>query len=117
MTVVGSADGTPPFFGRLRAAYSDPRAAVRGLVAGLGLALAYEADLAAYDGGARFLAMFAVGALCYGGVDLGFDACERRARRTRASCRAGASMRSGSGSAAWSRARSDGISTPPSSRW
>ncbi len=30
MTVVGSADGTPPFFGRLRAAYRDPRAPVRG---------------------------------------------------------------------------------------
>ena len=26
MTVVGSADGTPPFFGRLRAAYRNPRA-------------------------------------------------------------------------------------------
>ena len=74
MTVVGSADGTPPFFGRLRAAYRDPRAPVRGLVVGLGLALAYEADLAAFGGGARFLAMFAVGALSYGGVDLAFDA-------------------------------------------
>ncbi len=74
MTVVGSADGTPPFFGRLKAAYRDPRAPVRGVVAGLGLALAYEADLAAFGGGARFLAMFAVGALSYGGVDLGFDA-------------------------------------------
>ncbi len=74
MTVVGSADGTPPFFGRLKAAYRDPRAPARGVVAGLGLALAYEADLASYGGGARFLAMFAVGALSYGGVDLGFDA-------------------------------------------
>ena len=36
MTVVGSADGTPPFFGRLRAAYRDLRAPVRGVVAGLG---------------------------------------------------------------------------------
>ncbi len=73
MTVVGSADGTPPFFGRLKAAYRDPRAPARGVVAGLGMALAYQANLAAYDGGARFLAMFVVGALCYGGVDLGFD--------------------------------------------
>ena len=40
-TIVGSADGTPPFFGRLRAAYRDPRGRVRGLVIGLGLALAY----------------------------------------------------------------------------
>ncbi len=74
MTVVGSADGTPPFVGRLEAAYRDPRAPARGVVAGLGLALAYGADLAASGGGARFLAMFAVGALSYGGVDLGFDA-------------------------------------------
>jgi cyclic beta-1,2-glucan synthetase len=74
MTVVGSADGTPPFFGRLKAAYRDPRAPVRGLVAGLGMALAYGANLASFGDGARFLAMFAVGALCYGGVDLGFDA-------------------------------------------
>ncbi len=74
MTVVGSADGTPPFFGRLKAAYRDLRAPARGVVAGLGLALAYEADLAAFGGGVRFLAMLAVGALAYGGVDLGFDA-------------------------------------------
>ena len=47
---------------------------MRGLVIGLGLALAYRANLAAYDGGARFLAMAAIGALCYGGVDLAFDA-------------------------------------------
>ena len=73
-TILGSADGTPPFFGRLRAAYRDPRAPARGVVAGVGLALAYGADLAAYDGGARFLAMFVLGALCYGGVDFGFDA-------------------------------------------
>src|ERR1700733_4259338 len=72
-TIVGSADGTAPFFGRLRAAYRDPRGPVRGLVAGLGLALAYRANLAAYDGGARFLAMAAIGALAYGGVDLAFD--------------------------------------------
>src|SRR5271165_3640283 len=74
MTVVGSADGTAPFFGRLRAAYRDPRAPVRGVVAGLGLALAYEVNLAAAGGGTRFLAMAAVGALCYAGVDFGFDA-------------------------------------------
>ena len=73
-TIVGSADGTPPFFGRLRAAYRDLRGPARGLVAGLGLALAYRANLAAYDGGARFLAMAAIGAVCYGGVDLAFDA-------------------------------------------
>ena len=47
---------------------------MRGLVVGLGLALAYRANLAAYDGGARFLAMAAIGALAYGGVDLAFGA-------------------------------------------
>ena len=73
-TIIGSADGTPPFFGRLMAAYRDPRGPARGVVAGLGLALAYRADLAAYGGGARFLAMAAVGALSYGGVDWAFDA-------------------------------------------
>ena len=73
-TILASADGTPPFFGRLKAAYLEPRAPARGVVAGVGLALAYGVDLAADDGGARFFAMFAVGALCYAGVDLGFDA-------------------------------------------
>jgi cyclic beta-1,2-glucan synthetase len=73
-TILGSADGTPPFFGRLKAAYRNRRAPFRGLVAGLGLALAYDANLSAYDGGARFLALFVLGAVCYGGVDLAFDA-------------------------------------------
>jgi len=73
-TTMGSADGTAPFFGRLKRAYSDPRGPARGVVAGVGLALAYRAGLAACDGGTRFLAMAAVGALCYGGVDLIFDA-------------------------------------------
>ncbi|RBP04571.1 cyclic beta-1,2-glucan synthetase [Roseiarcus fermentans] len=83
-TVVGSADGTPPFFGRLRAAYLDRRSWVRGAVAGLGLGLAYAFDLAASDGGARFLAMAAVGALAYAGVDIGFDLYAVRAgARTR----------------------------------
>ncbi len=73
-TILGSADGTPPFFGRLRRAYRNPRGFARGAVVGLGLALAYRADLSASDGGTRFLAMAAIGALCYGGVDLAFDA-------------------------------------------
>ena len=74
MTIVGSADGTPPFFGRLRAAYRDRARRRAASSPGSGLALAYEADLAAFDGGTRFLAMAAVGALCYAGVDLAFDA-------------------------------------------
>src|SRR5208283_640628 len=36
--------------------------------------LAYHMNLAAFGGGTRFLAMAAVGALAYAGVDLGFDA-------------------------------------------
>ena len=73
-TLISSADGTPPFFGRLRAAYRAPQPYVRGAVVGLGCAFAYSVDLAAADGGVRFLVAFAVGALAYAGVDLGFDA-------------------------------------------
>ncbi len=72
-TILGSADGTAPFFGRLGRAYRDPRGFARGAVVGLGLALAYLIDLSAQDGGARFLVMAAIGALAYGGVDLAFD--------------------------------------------
>ena len=113
-TIVGSADGAPPFFGRLKRAYRDPRGPVRGLVIGLGLALAYRANLAAYDGGARFLVMAAIGALCYGGVDLAFDAGsvirgERKKAAKLAALRAWAFCW-----AAWSPARSAGISTRPS---
>jgi len=86
-TIVGSADGTPPFFGRLAKNYRDPRAYARGIVAGVGAAWALTSGLSNADGGARFLAMFAVGALAYGGVDLLFDAAriargERRALQT-----------------------------------
>ena len=117
MTVVGSADGTPPFFGRLRAAYRDPRAPVarpRGRPRPL---LAYEADLAAFDGVARFLAMFAVGALSYGGRRPRFDAASvalggRTQAAELAALRARARARRNRRAA-----RSDGISTPPSSRW
>ncbi len=88
-TIMGSADGTAPFLGRLKAAYRDPRGPARGIVAGLGLALAYRTDLAAYGGGVRFLAMSAAGALCYGGVDLAFDAWSvvKGDRRKLQSCR------------------------------
>jgi cyclic beta-1,2-glucan synthetase len=72
-TILGSADGTAPFIGRLGRAYRNPRGFARGAVVGLGLALAYLTDLSAHDGGARFLVMAAIGALAYGGVDLAFD--------------------------------------------
>jgi cyclic beta-1,2-glucan synthetase len=73
-TLVGSADGTPPFFGRLRASYRDPRAYVRGIVAGTGAVWALTAGLGEASGAARFGALFVVGALAYSGVDLLFDA-------------------------------------------
>ena len=73
-TIVGSADGTPPFFGRLRKNYLDPRAYARGVVAGIGGAWALTSGLSDASGGARFMALFVVGALAYGGVDLVFDA-------------------------------------------
>ncbi|HLH48404.1 MAG TPA: glycosyl transferase family 36, partial [Roseiarcus sp.] len=72
-TIVGSADGTPPFFGRLVAAYRNPRAYARGAVAGLGAALALTSNLRDADGLTRFAALFIVGALAYAGVDLLFD--------------------------------------------
>ena len=98
-TIMGSANGTAPFFGRLKRASLDPRGPARGIVAGLGLALAYRAGLAAYDGGVRFLAMAVVGALCYGGVDLIFDA-GGVFRANGGSCKAGAFTRWVSSSAA-----------------
>jgi cyclic beta-1,2-glucan synthetase len=72
-TIVGSADGTPPFFGRLIANYRDPRAYARGLVLGLGVTLALL-NLRESDGGIRFAALFLVGALTYAGTDIAFDA-------------------------------------------
>lgn len=73
-TIVGSADGTPPFFGRLRAAYARDRGYVRGVVVGVGVALALASNLRNQDGLSRFLAMFLVGATAYAGVDLLADA-------------------------------------------
>ncbi|MBE7219507.1 MAG: glycosyl transferase family 36, partial [Caulobacteraceae bacterium] len=73
-TIVGSADGAPPFLGRLRAAYRRRRNFVRGAVVGLGAALALAEGLPGEDGLVRFLAMFVVGALAYAGVDLAADA-------------------------------------------
>ncbi len=73
-TVIGSADGTPPFFGRLREAYRDRRAFVRGAVVGIGALLDYFATSAGEEPSLRFSQMFVVGALAYAGVDLLFDA-------------------------------------------
>ncbi|MGD0641599.1 MAG: hypothetical protein ABSC22_12705, partial [Roseiarcus sp.] len=72
-TLIGSADGTPPFFGRLVSAYRDRRAMARGAVVGVGFSLAYATSLAHMPPNLRFLWMFAVGAVAYAGVDLLFD--------------------------------------------
>ena len=69
-TIVGSADGTPPFFGRLAASYRRQRGYARGVVVGVGAALALSSNLRNEDGLFRFLAMFLVGAIAYAGVDL-----------------------------------------------
>ena len=69
-TIVASADETPPFLGRLRIAYARPWNMARGLVVGLGVALALTSDLRHAGGSLRFVALFLVGALAYAGVDL-----------------------------------------------
>jgi cyclic beta-1,2-glucan synthetase len=68
-TVVGSADETPPFLGRLAASYRAPRAYLRGALCGCGVLIAIIADLPHRDGLSRFAIAFASGALAYGGVD------------------------------------------------
>ena len=73
-TLIGSADGTAPFFGRLRAAYRDARAWARGVVVGAGCWWAYAADVAHMWPSVRFCLAFVVGAVAYAGVDALFDA-------------------------------------------
>ncbi len=73
-TLIGSADGTPPFFQRLFAAYRNPRAMARGVVVGSGAAWAYAFGLAHASSNLRFSSMFVVGAFAYAGIDLLFDA-------------------------------------------
>ena len=70
LTIVTSADGLPPFFGRLKRAYGDVLLYGRGIVIGAGIAAAITADLPAATPLVRFLATFALGALAYAGVDL-----------------------------------------------
>ena len=72
-TLIGSADGTPPFFDRLAAAYRDRTMYLRGLALGLGLACAYRIDLPARGGLDRFLIAASYGAFAYAGVDLLLD--------------------------------------------
>ncbi|MGD1037892.1 MAG: glycosyl transferase family 36 [Roseiarcus sp.] len=86
-TLVGSADGTPPFFGRLVSAYRDPRTMARGVVVGSGCAWAYATGLGHASPNVRFLSTAIVGAFAYAGVDMLFDAAriaagERRKLQT-----------------------------------
>jgi cyclic beta-1,2-glucan synthetase len=82
--ILESSDETAPFVRRLAASYRDPRAYVRGGIAGAGLALFAAAGLAAEGPWQRFAAMFALGALAFGGVDLLADlAAIARRRRQR----------------------------------
>ena len=83
LTVISSADGTPPFAGRLLANYRDPRLFLRGGLVGLGIALAVATGLPDETGISRFVAGLALGALAYAGVDLACDAAAvARGRRT-----------------------------------
>ena len=86
-TLIGSSDGTPPFFGRLIADYRDPRAWARGAVVGTGVAWAYAIGFGHASPILRFCTTFAVGAFAYAGVDVLFDAArvvsgERRKMQT-----------------------------------
>ena len=74
LTVISSADGTPPFFGRLAANYRDPRLFARGALLGLGVALFFRLDLPHDTGITRFVAGLVLGAAAYAGVDLAADA-------------------------------------------
>ncbi len=80
-TVISSADGTPPFFGRLRAAYRNRRSFLRGGVIGLGVALVVALGLPEAAGIARFVAGVALGAVAFAGVDLACDAAGVARRR------------------------------------
>ena len=72
-TLIGSADGTAPFIGRLRAAYGDLRAWARGIVIGVGCWWAFVGDLVHADPLSRFCWAFVIGAFAYAGVDALFD--------------------------------------------
>ena len=79
--IVESTDSTPPFFGRLEAAYARNSNFARGVVAGVGAWLALYLDLPGWSGFDRFLFGAAVGALAFAGVDAALDALELREER------------------------------------
>ena len=94
-TIVASADGTAPFFGRLREAYATPRTYARGAVIGVGIAVALTTNFPNEEGGMRFLLAFLVGALAYGGVDFVLDSVERMCAAPGRWAKAGASQEAG----------------------
>jgi hypothetical protein len=82
-TLVESFAGSAPFVGRLRNNLKTPRNYARGIVLGLGLALALDRNIGASPELTRFAWGFVIGAIGSAGVDLAADAwrCLRGARR------------------------------------
>ncbi len=74
LTVISSADGTAPFFGRLASAYRSPRLFARGALVGLGIASFFALGLPQNTGITRFVAGLLLGAAAYAGIDLAADA-------------------------------------------
>jgi cyclic beta-1,2-glucan synthetase len=72
-TVVESTDSTPPFFGRLIQEYLRVSNYLRGVVAGVAVALSIAFGVPAMDGWTRFLIGAAIGAIVYAGVDAALD--------------------------------------------
>ena len=82
-TLIASADGTPPFFGRLSNNYHRRRSYLRGAVVGLGVAFFLASDMRNGSGLARFVAMFVLGAVAFAGVDLFSDIVTKAQGRRR----------------------------------
>jgi cyclic beta-1,2-glucan synthetase len=73
-TLVESFDGSAPFVWRLRNNLKTPRNYARGIVLGLGLALALDRNIGASPELSRFAWGFIIGAAAGAGVDLAADA-------------------------------------------
>ncbi len=116
LTVISSADGTPPFFGRLGRAYRSPRLFARGALVGLGIALAFACHLPAGTGIARFVAGLLLGAAPTRASTSRPTPPASRAARA-APWRTGRATRSARCWAASWRAPSAGTSRPTRSRW
>jgi len=71
--IVESTDATPPFFNRLREAYTLTQNFARGAVIGLAVSIALMIKLPTFDGLDRFAFGFIAGAIAYAGIDAIFD--------------------------------------------